>query len=610
QPRVADMLATLPHAPARLFRINVDYRVGGWPEPRPGEVLGRLALRPDGDQWLRSAVLSSLRPDNLGEAVRVVLGTPTRKPPATLVEALLRLATTWKQPQALVPLLRTVATADNGRLAGWQFRTLTGLLDTLDQTGRVLATWATDGPPELKAAIAELPRVLAAARVRATDKAAPLEERLAAVPLLGREPDRLADDLRLLADLLTPQTHEELQAAAVAALGRISSDQVPGLLLGPWRSYAPARRHQVLDVLLSRPAWANALLDAVASNHVGAGEIDAARRQRLLDHREPALRERAAKLLAQATHPDRQQLVEAYQRALTTKGDPQRGAALFAKHCASCHRLGNVGHAVGPDLASVGDRSTIGLLVAILDPNRVVETRYLNYTALLKNGRSITGLLAHESGNSLTLLGQDGKQEIILRSDLDELISLGKSPMPEGLEREIPPPAMADLIAFLQASAPAPQRKVFPGNQPTLVRPGPEGELRLTAGNCEIYGRTLRYEPKHRNLGWWTSDDDEAVWEVEVPRTGRYAVTLEWACADSSAGKTFVLDAGANRLTGRVAGTGAWDNYRREPVGTIVLSAGRQRLTLRAAGKLNASPLLDLREVRLEPADERPGGKP
>ena len=162
---------------------------------------------------------------------------------------------------------------------------------------------------------------------------------------------------------------------------------------------------------------------------------------------------------------------------LTTTGDAKRGAEGFRKSCAACHQLGGVGNAVGPDLASLGDKSPPALLIAILDPNRAVEARYVGYTAITKGGRTYSGVLAAETGNSITLVGADGKKIDILRSDLDELSSTGKSAMPEGLEKEIKPQEMADLIAHVRSQGPQPKRKVFAGNKPELVRPAGDGSL-------------------------------------------------------------------------------------------------------------------------------------
>jgi len=69
-----------------------------------------------------------------------------------------------------------------------------------------------------------------------------------------------------------------------------------------------------------------------------------------------------------------------------------------------------------------------------------------------KNGLTLSGVLASETGNSITLLGPDGKQQVILRTDLEELVSSNKSAMPEGLERDLQPQDLADLFAFIRSS--------------------------------------------------------------------------------------------------------------------------------------------------------------
>jgi putative heme-binding domain-containing protein len=65
-----------------------------------------------------------------------------------------------------------------------------------------------------------------------------------------------------------------------------------------------------------------------------------------------------------------------------------------------------------------------------------------------------TGVLAAETGNSVTLAEPDGKQRVILRADLEELLSTGKSLMPDGLEKDISRQEMADLIAFIRGPRP------------------------------------------------------------------------------------------------------------------------------------------------------------
>jgi putative heme-binding domain-containing protein len=434
-------------------QMQLAYTLGAWDDPQAGTALGRLALQAAPDRFLVAAALSSVNKKNLDSLLLTVFasgqGTP---PPAALTENLLRLAKALGDAKTFATLLRKVTNPVNGRYAAWQFAALAGLLDALDQGNDSLAKLEQRGDEELKAAVRQLGKLFAAARAIVSDAQAPLAERLQALRLLGRGPDRRQEDLAALAGLLVPQTAEEMQSGIVAGLGRLRDPSVPQLLLRGWKGYSPALRSQVLDILLARQDWLRPLLDALERKQLLAFEIDAARRQRLLQHKTSGVRDRAATLLAGGVNPDRQKVIDAYQAVLKLKGDASRGRQIFTKNCASCHLLGGVGHQVGPDLASVGDKSSGGLLTAVLDPNRSVEARYINYTAVTKNGLTLTGVLASETGNSITLLGPDGKQQVILRTDLEELVSSNKSAMPEGLEKDLQPQDLADLFAFIRSN--------------------------------------------------------------------------------------------------------------------------------------------------------------
>src|SRR5262249_33671531 len=152
----------------------------------------------------------------------------------------------------------------------------------------------------------------------------------------------------------------------------------------------------------------------------------------------------------------------------------------------------------------------------ILDPNRAVEARYLNYVATTKNGLTYTGVLLNETGNSITLVGTDGKPQTIARSDLDELLGTDKSAMPEGLEKDLQPQDLADLLAPLRTGLPGPERRSFPGNKPEVVTAAADGSLELPASKAEIYGSNVILEEKYGNLGFWRSENDHAVWWVDV----------------------------------------------------------------------------------------------
>src|SRR5262249_20252161 len=102
------------------------------------------------------------------------------------------------------------------------------------------------------------------------------------------------------------------------------------------------------------------------------------------------------------------------------------------------------------------------------------------------------------------------------------------------------------------------------------------------------------------NLGFWRSEDDHALWSLDVTQPGRYAVWLESACADASSGNAYLLQAGLNQLTGKVKGTGTWDDYRQEKIGEVALCAGRQQLVFRSVGRIRTF-LIDLKGIKLVP---------
>jgi len=146
----------------------------------------------------------------------------------------------------------------------------------------------------------------------------------------------------------------------------------------------------------------------------------------------------------------RQEVVARYQPALSLTGDAERGQKVYQRECAACHKWGALGHDVGPNLATILHRSPAELLVAILDPNREVGPNFVQYAAVLDDGRVSTGLIASETPTSITFRRAENQQETVLRQNLEELTSTGMSLMPEGMEQKITPQDAADLFTFLR----------------------------------------------------------------------------------------------------------------------------------------------------------------
>ena len=130
-----------------------------------------------------------------------------------------------------------------------------------------------------------------------------------------------------------------------------------------------------------------------------------------------------------------------------------RGRTVFARNCQTCHQHQGQGHRVGPDLSGIAGRAPDQLLADILDPNRNVEPDYIVLAAASRRGQVYSGLLAEETATTVKLRRAEGVEDVLLRSEIDELRSTGQSLMPEGLEQNINPQEMADLIAFLRRSS-------------------------------------------------------------------------------------------------------------------------------------------------------------
>jgi putative heme-binding domain-containing protein len=135
-------------------------------------------------------------------------------------------------------------------------------------------------------------------------------------------------------------------------------------------------------------------------------------------------------------------------------GDKVNGQKIYLDRCASCHRLGQAGHALGPDLVTVKSAGKEKLLVNIIDPNREVAPNYLAYLVETQNGESLVGLVANETATSLTLRQAFGQESVLLRTNLKRLESQKLSLMPEGLEAGLSPQDMADLLECITADAP------------------------------------------------------------------------------------------------------------------------------------------------------------
>ena len=554
-----------------------------------GESLGRFATRHIGETYLYAASLSSIHKTNLAAVMQGAL-SGTEPPPGKLLEQLLAISTGLGNQDIVNSLI--IDWTGTPPYAPWKIRAVTSTLASLKKKKpkqkELLSDEALTG---IRRMIQRLPETIYNASL-------PVKDRREMVSLLAYGEPGDEAIAALLESLLTAQQPPGLQAAAVSAILKFHQDGASRLLKG-WSAASPTMRSQMITEILLVPRQTSQLLDALEQGVIPPGHLDARQRQQLTGHTDKGIAGRAATILKISLQTDRGKVLQAHQPVFKITGDSGRGRVLYKKHCANCHRLEESGFAVGPDLAALTDRSPQTLMTAMLDPNRAVEAKFLEFTAFTTDGRQSAGILTRETTTDLTLSAPEGKQFIILRKDIELLRSTGKSLMPVGLEKDISHQDFADLIGYLRSQGPPP--KSFPGNKPALVHPNQKDQvLELTANNCRIYGPAIRFEQTYANLGFWRGEQDRAEWTFQLPAAGKYQVWLDFACDQGSAGNRFQLGYAGGTLKGTVPSTGTWDNYQKKMVGTISLPAGTNDLAFHADGEPGGF-LVDLRAIRLIP---------
>src|SRR5690606_9974270 len=101
--------------------------------------------------------------------------------------------------------------------------------------------------------------------------------------------------------------------------------------------------------------------------------------QMLLKHGDASIQARAKKLF-EGRLQARAEVFAKYTAALEgLQGDPVRGHDVYRANCMQCHKIGDEGFAVGPDLVTVAQGGAEKILVNVLDPNREVNPQYINY---------------------------------------------------------------------------------------------------------------------------------------------------------------------------------------------------------------------------------------
>lgn len=442
---VRDQLVSLADDPDLHVRYQLAFTIGEFSDPRRTAVLARLLKRDGADRWVRLAAFSSLA-EGAGDVLASLLGDAAYRATAPGRDTVLALASQIGSQARQSDVVQAVSSIEGLPESERQFsaRLVAGLVDGLARRGSPLRDLVTKGSGRAHQLLAE---TLVASQKTAGDASKPPAERAEATRTLRL--GSFAEARGLLPSLLGTREPQEVQLAALSVLASFTDPEVGEILIKAWPTFSPKLRTTATEAIFSRPDWLVSFLKGVAEDEIPIADVEPGRIKLLATNNNERVREQAARLAERFKLGRRQDVLDAYKPALTLAGDTARGKMHFQKVCSVCHRLDNIGTEIGPNLATVQNRGPETILLNVIDPNREVNPQFVNYLLLTTEGKTVTGLIAAETATSVTLKRQENATDTVLRVNIDELRSSGLSIMPEGLEKQLDPQAMADVIAYL-----------------------------------------------------------------------------------------------------------------------------------------------------------------
>ncbi|MDW8198742.1 MAG: ThuA domain-containing protein [Gemmataceae bacterium] len=330
--------------------------------------------------------------------------------------------------QALVTLLTKVTPSTRGKLL------------------KLAATWGVQGIEEqlkdlTKAALATLADAKATDATRLTAAQQILE--------LLPESDEAATQLL---EAIGPTSSPTFATALLELLAQSKAKAIGPAVVAKLPHLPVAARPAALRIVLAKTDSTRAFLEAVDQGTLRFDMLALDQRTALANHPDPTISRRARQLLELGgglPNPDRQKVIDELKAALMKPGNADNGKKMFLAHCAKCHKHGNDGNAIGPDLTGFGVHPREEMIIAILDPSRSVEGNFKLYRVTTSDERTILGILGAQTATTLEVIDADAKRHTLAKADIVSWKETDKSLMPEGFEKVMQATELADLLEFL-----------------------------------------------------------------------------------------------------------------------------------------------------------------
>jgi putative membrane-bound dehydrogenase-like protein len=244
---------------------------------------------------------------------------------------------------------------------------------------------------------------------------------------------------------------------AINLLVRFDAPEVPQALLGRFERFSQPERSAALSTLTSRSSFAFALLDAVAAGQLKRDQLTAFHIRQLLDLKNAEVDQRVSATWGRIVQTPAEKrarinrLEKVYNEAPLWAYDAGAGRNHFQKLCAQCHRIGNEGVQIGPEMTGAGKNGIRYFLENIVDPNAVIGSDFQMTIIERRKGDVLSGLVVNESPSAITIRTAT-EQVVVARTDIVERTTSEKSLMPEGLLESLSDREQLELLKFLTAN--------------------------------------------------------------------------------------------------------------------------------------------------------------
>jgi putative membrane-bound dehydrogenase-like protein len=252
-----------------------------------------------------------------------------------------------------------------------------------------------------------------------------------------------------------------LNPIAARGLALFDDPQVAEKLVASYRSFHPTDRPQLLATLVSRPTFATALLEAIATGKIPRADVSAFHARQMQSLGDEKLLARLTEVWGEfRDSPEEKrkliaQLKAEFTPVVLATADKSQGRAIFKKLCATCHRLYGEGNSIGPDLTGSNRDNLDYLLDNIIDPSAVVTADFRMSVLSLADGRVLNGLILAKTDRTLTLRTAT-ETVTVERSEIEEQTTSPLSLMPDNQLQTLTAEQRRDLIAYLMTRTQVP----------------------------------------------------------------------------------------------------------------------------------------------------------